>query len=226
MLDDPSAGRSHHDCGHRGDIDRTGSIATRSHDVDGGARHFDRGGEFDHDVGHAQQLGYGLPFTPQRDDKSGKLSSRGVTTENLLHGPTGGVRALILAADQAGQELGPARHRLNNGATAPGSRSGSIGCARTPSARDQVASQASSRRPVNTRIGGHLATSSLSWRHSPMPPGTASPSKMARSIPPPSIAAITAGWVATSTTRTGGRSAATFRPSASRTFSRTVRSDA
>jgi hypothetical protein len=115
MLDDPSTGRSHHDGGHGGDVDRTGSIATRSHDVDGRARDFDRGGEFDHDVGHARQLGDGLSFAAQRHHKSGKLSSRGVTTENLLHGPTGSLRTLILAADQAGQELRPARHRLNHG---------------------------------------------------------------------------------------------------------------
>ena len=43
-----------------------------------------------------------------------------------------------------------------------GSRIGSTGWPSTPSARDQVASQASSRRPVSTSTGGHRKTSSLS----------------------------------------------------------------
>ena len=102
-------------------------------------------------------------------------------------------RATAVSADPGGR---------SSSATAAGSRTGSIGCGTAPSARDQVASQASSGRPVSTRIGGQRRISSLSWRHRPMPPGTASPSRIARSIPPASIAVITAGWVATSSTRT------------------------
>ena len=44
-------------------------------------------------------------------------------------------------------------------------------------------------------------------------------------MPPSSMAVTTAGWVATSTTDTGGRSLA-LRPRASRTFSRVSRLEA
>ena len=74
---------------------------------------------------------------------------------------------------------------------------GSIGCATTASARDQVANQRSSTRPTKTSTGGQLKTSSLSWRHNPMPPeGVASPSRISKSNGRESTAAITAGWVA------------------------------
>ncbi len=62
---------------------------------------------------------------------------------------------------------------------------GSTGCGTAASARDQLASQVSSGRPVSTRMGGQLASSSLSCLAIPMPPvGVASPSRMAKSMPP------------------------------------------
>ena len=57
----------------------------------------------------------------------------------------------------------------------------------------------------------------------PIPPaGTASPSRMARSMPPWSMRRMTTGSVAHSTYSSGGRSASGRRPSARRTWVRTV----
>ena len=86
-------------------------------------------------------------------------------------------------------EQASATGNSSSGATARGcaaatprrrpSRIGSIGWGTAASARDQLASQASSGRPVSTRIGGQSAISSLSCLAIPMPPvGVASPSRI------------------------------------------------
>lgn len=73
----------------------------------------------------------------------------------------------------------------NSESTVRPSTMGSTGCGTAASARDQLASQVSSGRPVSTRMGGQLASSSLSCLAIPMPPvGVASPSRMAKSMPP------------------------------------------
>ncbi len=102
---------------------------------------------------------------------------------------------------------------------------GSSGWGTAASARDQVASQASCGRPVSTTTGGHWKISSLSCLAMPMPPaGTASPSRIARAMPPASMFWMTTGSVATSTYSSSGRSGCGRRPSARMTCWRVLTS--
>ena len=189
------------------------------------ARHGDRGGELQHHLDQPGQLGDGLALAAQRDHERRQLGRGRLAAQDLLASPrpwprragrrppdqaarAGRARSVTPLTSDVGSCMRRSGHRARAAGRPPppAAGTGRSGAAATPSARDQVASQASSGRPVSTRIGGQRTISSFSWRHRPMPPGTASPSRMARSMPPASMAVITAGWVATSTTDTGGRS--------------------
>ena len=236
VLDDPGTRAGGNDRGHGRDVDRVRPVGAGADDVDGMLADLDRGGELEHRVSHRGQFLDRSPLarsaTTYAPSWAGVASPARIWRIAQTASSRSRSRRPVSSVNTPGQVIcsrprtrPPARH----GAAEPRPPAAGRDRSGARPRRPRGTMSPTKRRPggpVISRIGGQRWTSSLSWRASPIPPGTASPSKIARSIPPPSMAVITAGWVATSSTRTSGRSAATLRPSAKRTFSRVDRSEA
>ena len=191
VLDHPGAGAGGHDRGHRRDVDGVGAVAAGADDVDRVPADLERRREVEHGLGEAGDLVDRLALGRAAPSRSPAIWA-GVASPPRIWRIAQAVvaRSASRRGDQPAEHARPGRARppaaaparsrrarpglvasRSSWATTAGSRTGSIGWPTTPSARDQVASQASSGRPVRTSSGGQRRISSFSWRHRPIPPG-------------------------------------------------------
>ena len=231
VLDHRRAGAGGDDRRHRGDVHRHRPVATGADDVEDPAARPSAGWRARTSPRRAPRaprsvspLARSATANPAICAGRG-LAGRGSPTSPRRSAPLPRSRRATSAASTVGPG-GAAGIGRSAGSRAPGdaqqpqprsrrAAAGRSGAAPRPRPVTRWPARRPAARPVSTRIGGQRKISSFICLAMPMPPaGTASPSRIARSIRPESICCSTTGSVATSTYSTSGRSGCGRRPSA------------